>query len=39
MHVEEGSFKAKEDRNGNRYFLHRLTDNTSFAPAIPTASK
>jgi hypothetical protein len=26
MRVEEGSFKVKEDRNGGRYFLHRLAD-------------
>jgi hypothetical protein len=27
MRVEQGAFRSKEDCNGSRYYLHRLTDN------------
>src|SRR5438045_1261756 len=26
MRVEDGCFRSKEDRNGGRYFLHRLAE-------------
>jgi hypothetical protein len=41
MRVEEGSFKVKEDRNGGRYFLHRLAGGPhldSPSPLSPTGA-
>src|SRR6266851_6323962 len=35
MRAEEGSFEVKEDRNGGRYFLHRLTAGTTRVSAVP----
>lgn len=35
MRVEDGSFRAKEDRNGARYYLHRLAEGSGPSPPPP----
>ena len=36
MRTEAGCFKVKEDRNGGRYFLHRLADGPRSDTVPPT---
>jgi hypothetical protein len=38
IRIEHGSFKAKDDRNAGRYFLHRLSTNSTLDSTISVGS-